>query len=107
MGMDTRAPTTRRNGARSRRGGKPVTLPPPVPDRPTCARCPSPTSGRASGGRCSPAWSTSRAGSTTTAQAALVADFRAWARPPAGLRHPRVPTGHLMTVQSVCLGWHW
>jgi alkylated DNA repair protein (DNA oxidative demethylase) len=36
-----------------------------------------------------------------------VADFRAWALPPAGLRHPRVPTGHLMTVQSVCLGWHW
>ncbi|HMJ74325.1 MAG TPA: alpha-ketoglutarate-dependent dioxygenase AlkB [Iamia sp.] len=41
------------------------------------------------------------------AQAALVADFRRWAQPPAGLRHPRVPTGHLMTVQSVCLGWHW
>ena len=30
-----------------------------------------------------------------------------WALPPAGLRHPRVPTGHLMSVQSVCLGWHW
>jgi len=41
------------------------------------------------------------------AQAALVADFREWALPPAGLRHPRVPTGHVMTVQSVCLGWHW
>jgi DNA oxidative demethylase len=38
---------------------------------------------------------------------ALVDAFREWARPPAGLRHPRVPTGHLMTVQSVCLGWHW
>ena len=37
----------------------------------------------------------------------LVEQFRRWARPPAGLRHPRVPTGHLMTVQSVCLGWHW
>ncbi len=37
----------------------------------------------------------------------LVADFRDWAAPPAGLRHPRVPAGHLMTVQSVCLGWHW
>jgi alkylated DNA repair protein (DNA oxidative demethylase) len=37
------------------------------------------------------------------AQRALVADFREWARPPAGLRHPRVPTGH----QAVCLGWHW
>ena len=41
------------------------------------------------------------------AQRALVEEFRAWAAPPAGLRHPRVPTGHLMTVQSVCLGWHW
>ena len=40
-------------------------------------------------------------------QRELVADFHAWARPPAGLRHPRVPWGHLMSVQSVCLGWHW
>ena len=35
------------------------------------------------------------------------ATFRRWAVPPAGLRHPRVPSGHLMSVQSVCLGWHW
>lgn len=41
------------------------------------------------------------------AQRALAEAFRAWARPPAGLRHPRVPRGHLMSVQSVCLGWHW
>jgi alkylated DNA repair protein (DNA oxidative demethylase) len=40
-------------------------------------------------------------------QRALAAEFQIWARPPAGLRHPRVPTGHLMSVQSVCLGWHW
>ena len=41
-------------------------------------------------------------------QAALVEQFRVWALPPAGLRHPRVPRGqHLMSVQSVCLGWHW
>src|SRR4051812_25411415 len=40
-------------------------------------------------------------------QRALADDFRGWALPPAGLRHPRVPAGHLMTVQSVCLGWHW
>lgn len=40
-------------------------------------------------------------------QRALVDDFRGWSLPPAGLRHPRVPAGHLMTVQSVCLGWHW
>ena len=42
-----------------------------------------------------------------TEQQDLVAQFREWAVPPAGLRHPRVPAGHLMTVQSVCLGWHW
>jgi alkylated DNA repair protein (DNA oxidative demethylase) len=40
-------------------------------------------------------------------QRAMVVEFREWARPPAGLRHPRVPTGHLMTTQAVCLGWHW
>ena len=40
-------------------------------------------------------------------QRSLVADFRTWALPPAGLRRPRVPAGHLMSVQSVCLGWHW
>jgi alkylated DNA repair protein (DNA oxidative demethylase) len=40
-------------------------------------------------------------------QRRLAGDFRGWALPPAGLRHPRVPTGHLMSVQSVCLGWHW
>ncbi len=44
---------------------------------------------------------------TPAEQRTLVEQFREWARPPAGLRHPRVPTGHLMTVQSVCLGWHW
>jgi DNA oxidative demethylase len=44
---------------------------------------------------------------TPPEQRALVEQFRVWALPPAGLRHPRVPTGYLMTVQSVCLGWHW
>jgi alkylated DNA repair protein (DNA oxidative demethylase) len=41
------------------------------------------------------------------AQRSLAAGFHRWALPPAGLRHPRVPSGHLMSVQSVCLGWHW
>ena len=41
------------------------------------------------------------------AQRSLAAAFRQWALPPAGLRRPRVPSGHLMSVQSVCLGWHW
>jgi len=41
-------------------------------------------------------------------QAELARAFREeWAPPPAGLRHPRVPTGARMGVASVCLGWHW
>jgi alkylated DNA repair protein (DNA oxidative demethylase) len=44
---------------------------------------------------------------TPAQQRGLVDDFRRWAVPPAGLRHPRVPRGHVMSVQSVCLGWHW
>src|ERR687893_1108814 len=104
--MDASAPTPRRNGARSRRGGEPVTLPPPVPG--PVVR-PLPLADERDGEPREllpgvvhiPGWL------DDGAQAALAADFRAWARPPAGLRHPRVPTGHLMTVQSVCLGWHW
>jgi len=41
------------------------------------------------------------------AQRDLVRQFRLWALPPAGLRQPRVPSGHLMSVRAVCLGWHW
>ncbi len=37
----------------------------------------------------------------------LVAACREWARPPAGLRHTRMPAGGVMSVQTVCLGWHW
>lgn len=44
---------------------------------------------------------------TPAEQQTLAHQFREWAEPPAGLRRPRVPAGGLMTVQSVCLGWHW
>lgn len=37
----------------------------------------------------------------------LVAASRAWARPPAPMRHTRTPGGGVMSVQTVCLGWHW
>jgi DNA oxidative demethylase len=37
----------------------------------------------------------------------LVAACRAWARPPAPMRHTRTPGGGVMSVQTVCLGWHW
>jgi DNA oxidative demethylase len=40
-------------------------------------------------------------------QATLVAACREWARPPAGMRATRLPTGGVMSVQTVCLGWHW
>lgn len=40
-------------------------------------------------------------------QRALVAACREWARPPAGMRHTRMPGGALMSVRTVCLGWHW
>jgi alkylated DNA repair protein (DNA oxidative demethylase) len=37
----------------------------------------------------------------------LVTACREWARPPAGLRHTAMPSGGTMSVQTVCLGWHW
>jgi DNA oxidative demethylase len=40
-------------------------------------------------------------------QLRLVAACREWARPPAGMRATRLPTGGVMSVQTVCLGWHW
>lgn len=40
-------------------------------------------------------------------QAHLLAACRDWARPPAGMRRTRLPGGGLMTVRTVCLGWHW
>ncbi|MEV8095281.1 alpha-ketoglutarate-dependent dioxygenase AlkB [Kitasatospora sp. NPDC085879] len=40
-------------------------------------------------------------------QRELVEACRAWARPPAGMRTVRMPTGGLMSVHTVCLGWHW
>jgi alkylated DNA repair protein (DNA oxidative demethylase) len=40
-------------------------------------------------------------------QADLVAACREWAKPPAGIRHTQMPSGGVMSVQTVCLGWHW
>jgi alkylated DNA repair protein (DNA oxidative demethylase) len=37
----------------------------------------------------------------------LVSACREWARPPAGMRHTAMPSGGVMSVQTVCLGWHW
>ncbi|MGN6678093.1 MAG: alpha-ketoglutarate-dependent dioxygenase AlkB family protein [Streptosporangiaceae bacterium] len=40
-------------------------------------------------------------------QRRLVNACREWARPPAGMRHTPMPSGGRMSVQTVCLGWHW
>jgi len=37
----------------------------------------------------------------------LVQACRDWAKPPAGIRHTVMPSGGVMSVQTVCLGWHW
>jgi alkylated DNA repair protein (DNA oxidative demethylase) len=41
------------------------------------------------------------------AQRELIGRVREWARPPAGLRTPRMPDGTPLSIRSVCLGWHW
>lgn len=41
------------------------------------------------------------------AQLRLVGACREWARPPAGMHTVRMPTGGLMSVRTVSLGWHW
>jgi DNA oxidative demethylase len=44
---------------------------------------------------------------TQQEQRQLVSACREWARPPAGMRATRMPTGGVMSVRTVCLGWHW
>jgi DNA oxidative demethylase len=44
---------------------------------------------------------------TTAEQRDLVTACREWAKPPAGMRHTAMPSGGQMSVQTVCLGWHW
>ncbi|MFD8542264.1 alpha-ketoglutarate-dependent dioxygenase AlkB family protein [Streptomyces sp. NPDC059649] len=40
-------------------------------------------------------------------QQALVVACRDWARGPVPIRHTRLPNGGVMSVRTVCLGWHW
>lgn len=40
-------------------------------------------------------------------QRKLVEACRAWARGPVPIRHTVVPGGGTMSVQTVCIGWHW
>jgi alkylated DNA repair protein (DNA oxidative demethylase) len=40
-------------------------------------------------------------------QRELVEACREWARAPAPIRATKLPHGGVMSVQTVCLGWHW
>lgn len=40
-------------------------------------------------------------------QRELVDACRGWARGPVPMRAARLPSGHRMSVRTVCLGWHW
>ncbi|MFE4060240.1 alpha-ketoglutarate-dependent dioxygenase AlkB family protein [Streptomyces sp. NPDC059096] len=40
-------------------------------------------------------------------QRELVAVCREWARGPVPIRHTVLPSGGVMSVQTVCVGWHW
>jgi alkylated DNA repair protein (DNA oxidative demethylase) len=100
-----------RRGATSRMGGMPTVVGDPA--APAAGQL-ALAVGQDAGSTDGPRWSEVLPGVVHVAgwlgfaaQRTLVEDFRRWALPPAGLRHPRVPTGHLMSVQSVCLGWHW
>ena len=44
---------------------------------------------------------------TLEQQRELVEACRDWARGPAPMRHTKLPSGGVMSVQTVCLGWHW
>jgi DNA oxidative demethylase len=40
-------------------------------------------------------------------QRELVTACRAWAVGPVPMRHTRLPRGGVMSVRTVCVGWHW
>lgn len=40
-------------------------------------------------------------------QRSLVAACRQWAQMPPGMRATTLPSGGVMSVRTVCLGWHW
>src|SRR5512140_497603 len=102
--MTANAPSSRARMGRSRLGGVPTALSPSRAPRQLALAIPAPVPAREvlfPGAVKIAGWL------SADAQRSLSAEFRRWALPPAGLRHPRVPSGHLMSVQSVCLGWHW
>jgi DNA oxidative demethylase len=108
LDMTTIPPSSRARMGGSRLGGVSTVLPPaasarqlPLPMQPAAGRVAVGRRELFPGAAYVPGWL------DLGGQRALVAAFQQWALPPAGLRRPRVPSGHLMSVQSVCLGWHW
>src|SRR4051794_26326125 len=99
--MDTTGTSRRSRMGTSRAGGGPTVLP---DDQAVAYQQGAFELDRGAGGRqeVSPGVALIPGWLTHDEQQALVDQFREWARPPAGLRHPRVPSGHLMSVQSVC-----
>lgn len=44
---------------------------------------------------------------TLEEQQRLVRACREWAKGPVPIRHTVLPGGGVMSVQTVCVGWHW
>ncbi|MDF6018180.1 alpha-ketoglutarate-dependent dioxygenase AlkB [Streptomyces sp. JH34] len=44
---------------------------------------------------------------TPAQQRELVTACRTWATGPVPIRHTRLPRGGVMSVRTVCVGWHW
>ena len=107
MSMDGARRTDRRRVGTSRLGGVPARLPAPAagPSGQLSLAVPTPAARRRT--EVLPGVVHVAGWLGPEEQRTLVSDFRVWAEPPAGLRHPRVPAGHVMSIQSVCLGWHW
>jgi alkylated DNA repair protein (DNA oxidative demethylase) len=112
--MDRTRPSPRAIMAPSRLGGVPAALPPPGEMPPGQLALPLVTRTATDDERAQTRHREVLRGAVHVAgwlgidaQRDLVLQFRRWALPPAGLRQPRVPSGHLMSVRSVCLGWHW
>ncbi|MFH8487195.1 alpha-ketoglutarate-dependent dioxygenase AlkB family protein [Streptomyces longisporoflavus] len=65
------------------------------------ALIPRPTTEIAPGAVHVPQWLTSEQ------QRELVTACRGWATGPVPIRHTALPRGGVMSVQTVCVGWHW
>lgn len=73
----------------------------PAPGEPTGSRATSIRREIAPGAVHVPGWL------SLAQQRALVVACREWAHGPVPIRHTRLPNGGVMSVQTVCLGWHW